>query len=304
MTAEMRLYLLALNGAALCLLALSLPALLPSRHRAARLVSDVLRLDAVRVSLAQAELGGIDARLWVAMRWGLSLGLGALVLAWFSVPVIGVLTALVVHHLMGMGLELRRRRAQERRQRALLDAIRFGAAVMSRAGSASQMLEALAGSGPFESRRIFAQIVALGDGSGTDGGLGRGVEIVRSRLRDPLLDDLALALSLHWRQGGRLVPALEAVVAEWEATLRLQREARAMRAGVEVSVLLLALLPFVFLLVLQIISPHLLAPLHTPAGEVVLALAVAWMVIGHGVLQRMTRAPDFERVSLVPEAAG
>ena len=121
---------------------------------------------------------------------------------------------------------------------------------------------------------------------------------VRDRIADPLFDDLALALTLHWRRGGKLVPALEALVADWTETLRLQSEAKAMRSGVEASVILLALLPFVFLITLQLLAPALLAPFRSTAGEVVFGLAVAWMAFGYGVLQRMSEPPRESRLRL------
>src|SRR5450759_1640699 len=121
---------------------------------------------------------------------------------------------------------------------------------------------------------------------------------VRDRIADPLFDDLALAVSLHWRRGGKLVPALEAPVTDWSETLRLQAEAKAMRSGVEASVILLALLPFIFLVTLQLLAPALLAPFRSAAGEVVFGLAVAWMALGYGVLQRMSEPPRESRLRL------
>jgi Flp pilus assembly protein TadB len=57
-------------------------------------------------------------------------------------------------------------------------------------------------------------------------------------------------------------------------------------------------MPFVFLLLIHLIAPTLLDPLGKPAGEIVLALAVGWMVIGYRVLQRLSEAPREERVAL------
>ena len=94
------------------------------------------------------------------------------------------------------------------------------------------------------------------------------------------------------------MPALEALVADWSETLRLQAEAKAMRSGVEASVILLALLPFIFLVTLQLLAPALLAPFRSAAGEVVFGLAVAWMALGYGVLQRMSEPPRESRLRL------
>jgi Flp pilus assembly protein TadB len=175
--------------------------------------------------------------------------------------------------------------------------MRFGISVMSRSGGALQMLQTLAASGPFEARPIFHELLAEAD-SDRPHLLLQAVRRTRDRLADPLFDDISIVLALHWRQGGRLVPALEALVLDWNEALRLQRDARALRAGVEASVLLLTVLPFVFLLLMRVTAPALLAPLGKPLGEVAFACAVAWMVLGYRVLQRMSEAPREERLEL------
>ena len=287
----------ALAGAGLCLLLLAAPGLQPAIRRVGPVVRRIAAAEGSATALAQAELPWLPLPLWLAGRIGIAAALGVLAWAWFGLLVLGLLTALVVYHLLGMALEVRRRRFEARRQSALLEGIRYGAAVMARSGNAGQMIEALAGSGPFEARRIFAEIVNVRDRA-AGSSLSEAVERMRSQLADPLFDDLALSLSLHWRQGGRLVPALEALVGDWEQTLRLQREAKAMRAGVEASVLLLAFLPFIFLVTLQLLAPALLAPLRSPFGEVLFGLAVAWMMAGYRLLQRMSEPPREERVRL------
>ncbi|HEX6547986.1 MAG TPA: hypothetical protein VF134_04520 [Candidatus Dormibacteraeota bacterium] len=287
---------LALIGAAVCLLALAAPDLRTAVAPLQKAVRRVLAAERTATALAQAELGWIPPPLWLAGRLGLAVLLALIGWAWFGLIVLGVLSGLVAYHLLGVGLEMRRRRAEARRQAALLEGLRYGAAVMARSGNASQMVEALAASGPFEARRVFSGVQSANDEPAAT--LLDGVERMRRQIADPLFDDFALALSLHWRQGGRLVPALEALVGDWEQTLRLQREAKAMRSGVEASVLLLALLPFVFLVTLQVLAPALLAPLRSTFGEVMFAGAVAWMVVGYRLLQRMSAPPREERVRM------
>ena len=257
-----------------------------------------LRPETVRVALAQAGLDSIPTEVWILLRAGGALLAGVVAWAWFGLPVLGLVAFVITYHLAGVALEAKRRGFESRRQEALLEAVRHGIAVMSRAGSATQMLEALAESGPYEARRIFREVVAAG-GYGPGGtAFAEALDRVRDRIADPLFDDLALGLSLHWRRGGKLVPALEALVADWSETLRLQAEAKAMRSGVEASVILLAFLPFVFLVTLQLLAPALLAPFRSAAGEVVFGLAVAWMALGYGVLQRMSEPPRESRLRL------
>lgn len=267
-------------------------------RRVRRRVDRLLRPESVRVSLAQAGLASMPVPAWISARVGLAFAAGAIAWAWFRLPVLGLIAFLVVYHLVGTGLEFRRRGFEARRQEALLDAARHGIAVMSRSGNATSMLEALAEGGPFEVRPLFKEIV-LAAGSGPAGEtFVRELETIRERIADPLFDDVVLALTLHWRQGGKLVPALEAVVSDWSETLRLQREAKALRSGVEASVVLLALLPFVFLVTLQLLAPALLTPFRSPVGEVVFGLAIGWMALGYGILQRMSLPPRESRLRL------
>jgi tight adherence protein B len=287
----------ALAGAAVCWVVLAAPELPPAWRWLRRVIGQALRVDRLAVDLAQADLRWFTPASWIAVRWGLAAFAGLIAYLVFGLVVLGLVAVLAAYHLIGLGLEARRRQAETRRQRALLDAMRFGVSVMSRAGGALQMLQALAQSGPIEAQPIFRELLADAGSDQAHLLLGA-VERMRARLADPLFDDISIVLVLHWKQGGKLVPALEALVADWNETLRLQREAKALRAGVEASVLLLTALPFVFLLLVRFLAPALLVPLGRPLGEIVFALAVAWMVLGYRVLQRMSEAPREERIEL------
>ena len=159
------------------------------------------------------------------------------------------------------------------------------------------MLRSLAESGPGDVQTIFRDL--LDDAGSERANLLLGaVERMRARLADPLFDDIAIVLSLHWKRGGKLAPALQALAADWNETLRLQREAKSLRAGMEASALMLTVLPFVFLFTIHLLSPALLDPFGEPVGAVVFAVAVSWMVIGYRVLQRLTEPPREERMTL------
>jgi tight adherence protein B len=291
----------ALAGAAACWAALAAPEFPAVASAIAHRALAWLDLEQARTVLAQAELGWLSPGAWVAIRWGLSALAGLLAYLLLGLIVIGPIAFLTTYHLFGLSLEARRLRAEERRQRALLDAVRAGIGIMSRAGGALNMLEALRDSGPFDSRRIFRELLADAS-SGGAASLHDAVRRMRERLADPLFDDLSLALGLHLAQGGKLVPALEAVAEEWTETLQLHRDAKAARAGVEASVLVLTALPWALLLLIHWLSPILLRPLSQPAGEVFLALAVGWMVIGFRVIQRMAAPPIELRMKFREEA--
>jgi Flp pilus assembly protein TadB len=295
---------IAFVGASLCLIALvasdrSYIAQLWARLRL--LLQRPLRIEAAQGALVQANLEWIPVRLWVALRLGAAVVAGVAAYALFHLWLLAVLTILATYQLAGGGLERRRRRIQLARHRALLEAVRYGAAVMSRAGNALQMMAALADHGPWEARRIFAEVLEMVQQSAGVTSLAEAVQQVQRRLGDPMFDDVALALTLHERRGSRLVPALETLAADWEQTLALEREAKALRAGVEASVLILTILPFAFLTCLQLLAPDLLAPFRSPVGEVVFGGAVVWMALGYRVLQRMAAPPQEDRVALAME---
>src|SRR5205807_27820 len=242
------LVLIGLVGAAISWLAMTIPELRDGGHLWSRVrhrLIGVMGVEAARITLVQADLDWLAVRWWLGVRVGLSIASGLLTFALFHLWVLAGLSILAWYYLAGLALEFRRRRVQLARQRALLDAIRYGAAVMSRSGNLLQMLTALAEHGPWQVRRLFRQIVDRVQGSRGDTTLTDAIQEVQRQFADPMVDDFALALLLHAWQGSRLVPALEILASDWDQALALQREAKALRAGVEASVLILTILPFV-----------------------------------------------------------
>ena len=295
------LLLIGLAGAAASWLVMTIPELRDRGHlwlKVRRRLIGVMGVETARIALVQADLDWLAVRWWLGGRLGLAIAGGVLTFALFHLWVLAGLSILACYYLAGLALEFRRRRVQLARQRALLDAIRYGAAVMSRAGNLLQMLTALADHGPWQVRRLFLQIVDRVQGSRGDTTLTDAIQEVQRQFADPMIDDVALALVLHERQGSRLVPALEILASDWDQALALQREAKALRAGVEASVLILTILPFVFLVILESLAPALLEPFRSPLGELLFGGAVVWMVVGYRVLQQMAAPPAEERVSL------
>jgi tight adherence protein B len=287
-----------LAGAAICALVLVEPDWGGLRQRLARQTARVLAVERGREDLAQASVGWLPIEAWIALRVGVSVIAAAVAYLAFGVLVLGLVACLACYHLLGLAMEHRRRSRQLERQQALLEAIRYGAAVMARGGNASDMLRALAQSGPVLARPIFAELADRPTQIESEFALPDRVAALRDRLAEPLFDDVALALILHWKRGAKLVPALETIVQEWAESVRLQRDAKVMRAGVEASVLVLTLLPIVFMVALQLLAPELLQPFRSAPGQALLGVAVLWMVLGYRVLQRMSEPPRDERLRL------
>jgi len=250
-----------------------------------------------REVLAQAELDGVSVEAWVGGRLGLSLLAGICALFYFPAVILAPVAAAVTYHVQGLWLERRRRQREETRQVALVDGVRYGSAVLSRAGNALQMIRALSESGPVAVRPVFVAI--LSDVERTDDPLPLALERARQRVADPLFDDLALAVIISARHGGKLVPALEALIADWDKRIALRRDAKSLRANMEASVRILAVVPLGFLAVVQLVSPQLLLPLRSVAGEVLLAACAASMVYGYRVLQRIAAPARVARLRLI-----
>jgi Flp pilus assembly protein TadB len=297
------LLIVSLLGAAVTWLLLMLPA----SNRAERSetirqrIAKAIGTETARVALLQADLDWLPVRWWIGIRFGVALMIGIVTFTLFQLWLLAVLSVLASYHLIGAALEGRRRKMQLARHRALLDAVRYGAAVMSRAGNLLQMLIALAEHGPWQVRRLFRNVVERVQESRGETTLADAIRGVQQRFADPMIDDIALAFILHEQHGSRLVPALETLAADWDQTLALEREAKALRAGVEASVLILTILPFVFLVVLRFLAPAMLTPFQSPVGELLFGGAVAWMALGYRVLQQMAAPPVEERVSLTLE---
>lgn len=290
--------ILGIVGAAICLLILVEPDWAAIRSGFTRSIGRRLAVERVREDLAQAGLRWLSVGTWLSLRVAASLVAGLIAYAAFGVLVLGLVGCLACYHLIGLVLEHQRRRRQLERQQALLEAVRYGAAIMARGGNASDMLRALVKSGPPLARPIFAELGERPDDDQAEYSLPNRVASLRDRLAEPLFDDVALALILHWRRGAKLVPALDAIVQEWVESVRLQRDARVMRAGVEASVLILTVLPIVFLSFVQLLGPELLQPFRSAPGQALLGLAVLWMVLGYRVMQQMSEPPREERLRL------
>src|SRR5713226_8308547 len=191
------LLFIGLAGAAVSWLVMTIPELRDRGHlwsRVRQRLIGVMGVETARVALVQADLDWLAVRWWLGLRLGLSVAAGVLTFALFHLWVLAGLGILACYYLAGLALEFRRRRVQLARQRALLDAIRYGAAVMSRAGNVLQMLSALADHGPWQARRPFMRTLDAVQQSRGSVGLADAIEQVRRQFSDPMFDDIALAL--------------------------------------------------------------------------------------------------------------
>src|ERR671925_182737 len=182
------LLIVSLLGAAVTWVLLMLPASNRAersetiRHRIAKAIGT----EAARVALLQADLDWLPVRWWIGIRFGVALIIGIVTFALFQLWLLAGLSVLASYHLIGAALEGRRRKTQLARHRALLDAVLYGAAVMSRAGNLLQMLMALAEHGPWQVRRLFRNVVERVQQSGGEITLVDAIRSMQQRFADPM----------------------------------------------------------------------------------------------------------------------
>src|SRR5438034_10814657 len=190
MTDNVKIFLfIGLAGAAISWLVMTIPELRDRGHlwsRVRRRLIGVMGVETARIALVQADLDWLAVRWWLGVRLGLSSAAGVLTFGLFHLWVLAGLSILACHYLAGLALEFRRRRVQLARQRALLDAIRYGAAVMSRSGNLLQMLTALAEHGQWQVRRVFRPVVDRVQGS-SGKTLTDAIQEVQRQFADPMI---------------------------------------------------------------------------------------------------------------------
>ncbi len=117
--------------------------------------------------------------------------------------------------------------------------------------------------------------------------------ILHMTLRAPRNRDLkifAVSTIIQRETGGNLAELLAGIAETIRARYRFQGKLRALTAEGRASGLILALLPLVFVLVLQVLNPRYFVPLLTePAGHAIVAYAFASWVAGILWLYRLTK---------------
>ena len=132
---------------------------------------------------------------------------------------------------------------------------------------------------------IFAEICqqqALG--SSLDEALRRAAELTQSA--DMKL--FAASLSIHVRTGGNLAGVMESLALVIRERMRQNRRFRVITAQTQFSKRVLLAMPFLVFGALSAISPEYVRPLYTTSpGMLLLALAVALMLAGWFLMERM-----------------
>ncbi|MGH9066422.1 MAG: type II secretion system F family protein [Acidimicrobiales bacterium] len=128
--------------------------------------------------------------------------------------------------------------------------------------------------------------------------------VAETRLGDPLLDSLrrlaarigvrdldwvVQAIAIQQSTGGKLADLLHTLTDLIRAREEASREVKALTAENRMSAWVLALLPGVILLAVQVIDPSYLRPLFHGLGLVILAVTALLVVTGGAVIMRMAR---------------
>lgn len=168
----------------------------------------------------------------------------------------------------------------------LRDAIRSGLSVQ-------EALVNLARTGPEALRSEFTTLARETRLSG----MAEALTAMRDRLADPLFDIVAATLILNDRLGGRNVSqVLDRLAHATRAQLRVQEELRAYQAQTVLSAQVVALMPFVVLVIVQQVNPRYLEIFSDVWGQMLLALCVVSIIVGYAAMLWITRLPSERRV--------
>jgi tight adherence protein B len=187
----------------------------------------------------------------------------------------------------------RRDRRRAAIQVALVEATAQLRAAIQAGLSVQQALVELAETGPEALRPDLARLVL----DLRLEGLVPALENLRSRLADPVADQVMAALILNDRVGGRQVgPVLDRLAQSTRAMLAEFGEAKARQSQAVASARVVALVPAVALVGLRLVAPGFMSVYDEPLGQLVLVGCVIWVLLGYGAMRWAGRLPETPRV--------
>jgi tight adherence protein B len=251
-------------------------------------------------SLARAGLRDVSVQDFVAVSAALGLAAGLvaqLLVGWAVVGLAALVAGAVAPTAYYAHREGLRRAAVQEGLATALDRLRDAQGAGIPIQSA---LRGLAETGPAVLRPEFARLVreeALL-------GFPEALAASQARLAEPVWDTAAVALAVNHRLGSRHVGALLARLATTtRAELRVRAELRAQQAQHVLSARMIALLPFVLLLLLRWLNPEYVAVFGTARGQAVLAGCALVALGGYAVMLRVARLPVDARLLSPPGLA-
>lgn len=193
--------------------------------------------------------------------------------------------------LLGIGLRAQYFHAQV--QVALVDAIRQLRDALH-AASVRRGIELLAAQGPPPLQAEFRRVL---DREGALGGLEPALRELRTRLADPIADQLIDALLVNLLTGGGLLgQTLHDLGTQAEGDLEIRAAIRAEQWEARVTALVLALTPAALLLYLKLVSPESVAAFDLPLGQLLLLGCGVLCVVGYAAVLKVARLPERPRL--------
>ncbi len=133
---------------------------------------------------------------------------------------------------------------------------------------------------------VFAEIIQQQQ-------LGKNLEeSIRAATAKSHSDDMKLFAAstiIQMRSGGNMADMMDRLVAVIRDRIRLQRRVRVLTSQAQFSKRVLIAIPFILILMLLLSNADYLAPLvETEMGRILLGLAVAFLVVGSWVMNKMT----------------
>jgi tight adherence protein B len=113
---------------------------------------------------------------------------------------------------------------------------------------------------------------------------------MRSRVGQPDLSLLVLAISIQSKMGGNLAEILSNLSRVIRDRFKLRRKAKSLSAEGRYSAIFLSIIPIVLFSILWVISPSFYGQIwNEPIVKPALGGALAWMMLGNFVMYRMVK---------------
>ena len=228
-----------------------------------------------------------------------AVGLAALLLfaAVAPTPVIALVPAIGVGALPWAYFARQRSQRLFAVQQAWPDALRELISLISAGMSLERALNELARVGPGPIREAFARFPALSRALGPVAAL----EVIKEELAHPTSDRVIEVLVLAQRRGGQVLTAvLEELIEATTDDLNTQEEIKTGALEGKINGRIVFALPWALLLLLTAVSDPYQSFYRSPAGQVVVGLAVPWSLLGLWLVGKLSRVRVERRVFGAP----
>jgi tight adherence protein B len=222
---------------------------------------------------------------WIRLAIGLALG--AMIWSLTDRPGIGLAVVTLWIGALAVLRSMERQRQAEQEERHAIEAIGAAGRALRAGIPVGGMIDFLATESRGEAARAFREIVRR---EGVGESMSSAIRTVLLGSRMPALRAFGLAVLAQLGAGGDIADTTDRLARSLIERNRMRRRVRAVMAYTRAAAILLAVLPAILVPLLCVLMPdYAQFMLHRPAGNALLAIAAAMVVVGTLLMQRMSR---------------